>query len=383
MRLRLLFVLLIFSVSPSWADSVSCDLARDAIKAASRIRGLAQKSSVPCYLRTQEEVKKFLLDSIEKKIPRTRIEGEGIFYKAIGFVPKDFDYVQGLIDLYLSQLGGYYDPEENYYVMAAWLPEIMQPTIAVHELTHALQDQYFDLETFLDDKSQSTDELLARSALIEGDATAVMNDYQREFAGLPPISKENNVDALVLQTVLGSYVTQGLASAPETLKNTLLFPYISGLRFVHTFLKEGSYKKLNDIFLHPPLTTEEILHPEKYPAGKQESSPISSLEVERLGTIEHQDTMGEFFISAWLTPLLGDKGEGAQSGRGWGGDRAFVVKTASGKKEIVWIIKWDSKKEAEDFEGRGNKALGRVYAEKPGSYSISRKDLTVKLRVLF
>ena len=79
------------------------------------------------------------------------------------------------------------------------MPAAFQTTIAVHELTHALQDQYFDLQKFVDAKTENSDLLLAHSALVEGDATAVMIDYDRiAFLGLKPLATEPNVEAVLL-----------------------------------------------------------------------------------------------------------------------------------------------------------------------------------------
>ena len=189
-------------------------------------------------------------------------KGPGLKPSGIGFIPLDFNYQQGLIDLYLSQLGGYYDPEKRHFVMAAWMPVMLQTTIAVHELTHALQDQYFNLATFTDQNKYTSDQLMARSALVEGDATLVMLDYQRRLMGQAGLESDKSVSGVMLQNIIGASMMAPMANVPSSLQNLLIFPYTSGLRFAHEFLKDGGYKRLDKIFRSPPRSTEEILHPE-------------------------------------------------------------------------------------------------------------------------
>ena len=150
---------------------------------ASRLRGLKVKREVPCRLQDKAQVERYLRSAIEEKVPKQKLELEGEMYRLIGAIPKDYDYLNGLVAVYTSQLGGYYEPGEEYYAMAAWMPGVLQMPIAVHELTHALQDQHYALEKFIDQKSESSDQLMAKSALVEGDATAVMIDYSRMIVG--------------------------------------------------------------------------------------------------------------------------------------------------------------------------------------------------------
>ena len=152
---------------PAYAEDKTCDLAKTAIASASEIRLLQIKKPVPCFVQDKESVRSHILALVNEKTPPAKMRLEGQVYKAVGFIPEEFDYERGLVDLYVSQLGGYYDPSNKYFVMAGWMPAIFQTTIAVHELTHALQDQYFDLEKFVDPKIENSDLLLARSALID------------------------------------------------------------------------------------------------------------------------------------------------------------------------------------------------------------------------
>lgn len=352
----LLLMLLLFVQPGGHAESAEmCTIANDAIVAASKIRGLSQKRKVPCEVHDKPKVRAYILEAIETQVPKKKLLMEELVYQTLGFIPKDFNYQDGLIDLYLSQLGGYYDPKKRYFVMAAWMPAMMQNTIAVHELTHALQDQYFDLEPFIDPEKYTTDQVLARMALVEGDATAVMMDYTRSLIGQQPLSESEDVEGIMMQNVLSVALVAGVDNIPQSLSTLLIFPYTSGLRFVHDLIKKGGYKQIDRVFKRPPNTTEQILHPEKYTSQKKEFVEIEATELQSVLSGEqellHTDVLGEFSTSSMLGMFHEKGGAGAASAAaGWGGDRVAVYRDkTSGDLSVLWRQNWDSPKDAEEY----------------------------------
>lgn len=375
MRYLILFFFVVLTATQAHSEGSSCTVADAAFREASEIRGLKAKSKVPCFLRDKEQVEKYLKTEIGKQLPNDKLRGAELLYKTLGFVPESFDYKKELVSLYLGQLAGYYDPEAKHYIMASWFPDSLQPTIAVHEMTHALQDQYWNLKALLDETKLSTDEALAKMALVEGDATGVMNDFQRKLAGLSPIKDLESVDSIVLQTVLGSFLTQGLATAPEVLKNVMIFPYASGLRFVHSELRRGGYFRIDKVFERPPLSTEEILHPEVYQRGQTDFRKIEDGEFLTKEQSLFEDTLGEFLISLWLSELLKDKSRGLLGANGWGGDRVKVWDSGHEQK-LEWISNWDSEFQAKEFED-----LAREGVQKAKLRLVIERDVT-KVRII-
>jgi hypothetical protein len=340
---------LLISTLQAESDKADCRVAQSAIAKASSIRELKIKSPVPCLMQNQDQIKQFLIHAVHHKVPAEKMRYDELVAKAVGFIPEDYDYKNGLINLYLSQLGGYYDPEKKRYVMAGWLPQVMQPTVAVHELTHALQDQYFNLNTFIDDKNFYTDKLLARAALVEGDATAVMLDYQRGLMGQPSLAQVEKVDSFILQSVLGMALSTAQAGVPESLKAALLFPYASGTRFAHFLLRKGGYKELTKAFSNPPDTTEEILHPEIYQTSQKGYRIVEDKEFNiKPEEILYRDSLGEFSISALLSGGEIKKELAAGVASGWGGDLVIVYGEKE-KESLQWKIIWDSKADAQEF----------------------------------
>lgn len=348
-------------------QSGMCRITEGSIRAASKIRKLKIRRKVPCLVYSREQIKKHLLSTIDQKLPPNKLEFEGEVFRALGFVPDDYNYSKKIIEIYLSQIGGYYDPDENNFVMAGWNPEAMQTTVAVHELTHALQDQYYDLNKFVDMQKYDSDQLLARSALIEGDATAVMTDYGRSLLGQPALREAAGVESLMAQNVLGASMIAAGHNAPQSLIAMMIFPYTSGLRFVHHVLRRGGYQALDDIFRNPPRSTEEILHPEKYFSRKKdfvelsEKQLMSGLDLPGAKVI-YSDSLGEFSVSALLSNYISDGVRNAEAAAGWGGDRVVLIDDQKGKHRwVIWRIKWDRKQDAEQFKTAYLEALQLQY----------------------
>lgn len=325
-----------------------CITASQAMKTASELRGLSPKRPVPCRSHEKNKIKQYVIKAIKTETPEARIRGEGLLYAALGIIPPDFDYEKELVDLYTSQIGGYYDPKKDQYVMAAWIPASLQYPVSVHELVHALQDQHFDLETFMNIKTMSSDELMARSALVEGDATAVMVDYSLRAAGGGTLFDQQDVSLFIAQNVVGTQLLATASPTGRTLMTLMIFPYSSGLRFAHEVIRTSrSYDTLNTVFLNPPRSTEEILHPEKLGDNKKEFE-IPVITVEGLTAI-HEDTLGEFFLSVWLNSQGVDGVTAATAAAGWGGDRAAVFQFPDGSHSIRWHIRFDTERDAEEF----------------------------------
>jgi hypothetical protein len=237
--------------------------------------------------------------------------------------------------------------------MVDWMPGILQTTVAAHELTHALQDQYFNLEAFVDERQFFTDQLLARSALVEGDATAVMLDFTRAMVGQGPLAKEKDVEAAMMQNVIGASLSGGLSNVPQSLQMILIFPYTSGLRFAHELIKRGGYKEIDRAFNRPPKSTKEILHPDKYVRGTAafQVIPIDQLNTPELSPqakLVYQDSLGEFGVAALLGMFSSEKERAAKIAAGWNGDLAAIFEDGA-DRIIAWKTEWEYVSSAKDF----------------------------------
>ena len=358
------------------------------------------KREVPCKLQGRAAVEKYLRDMLAKKIPAGRIENEGAVYEMLGLVPVGFKYLDSIIRLYTEQLGGYYDPDSDSYVMADWLPDAMQMSIAVHELTHALQDQHFDLDSMMDEINDPSDVLMARSALVEGDATLVMVEYARETMSQPPLIEEKSVSGVMMQNIAGAMMSASLSKAPPALQAMLIFPYVSGLRFVHALAREQGVDKIDRAFKNPPQSTEEILHPEKYFAKKRSFSipelppPPKGATVEP-GKAPFEDRLGEFVISTLLGTYVSPL-EASSGAAGWGGDLlGYFPRKGERYGVLLWRTLWDTEREAKEFQARLVAAYTKRFDRSPelsggaslfeatpvGTAEISRAGSAVDLKI--
>lgn len=333
-----------------------CKLAQSMLSQAVAIRGLSQRSDVPCIVSSRADVEKFLHEMIATQLPPAKIEMEELLYKTIGLIPQSFDYKKGLIDLYVSQIGGYYDPEKKRFVMADWIPSEAQASVAVHELTHALQDQHFDLKQMLDPKQENGDKLLAHSAISEGDAMLVMNDYERAVRRQPVVNEAVSIAAKSVQLNSESEALRSSTgeAVPEALRAILLFPYTSGVHFMKTALGRGkNYSGADLVFQNPPTSTREILHPDVYwdsKALKPSVPTISELQAEnKQSRVVYSDVLGEFLIQLVLCADKQGRTGCEVAAQGWIGDRIAVVDSGGGVQEVIWLTRWESPQDAHEF----------------------------------
>lgn len=369
---------------------VKCDFVREAILDASAIRGLKILRPVPCKIQDQSEVRQYLIDSIEKQIPTSRIIGEELSFKLLGFIPMNFDYLHGLVELYTSQLGGYYDPKAKFYAMASWMPQIVQYPVAVHELTHALQDQHFNLGPLLDSANLTSDTQLAYSSLLEGDAMAVMLDHNNSKIGKGSLAQIDDISPIILQNVIGASLSLNANSSPSTLELYLLFPYSSGLNFVHRLLKKDGYRAVDRAYRSPPRSSTEILHPEKYISRsfkslsrgtEPPSALLRSLDLENLKPI-HTDTLGEFFISTLLSQFISTSAA-TTAAQGWTGDRVFLYQNKQKHQIAIWNTIWESddiaKRFFQSFKKATEKRLDKPTTSSTGDeFSLETDNLWTK-----
>lgn len=352
-----------------------CVTANKALEIASKIRNLKSKKSVPCSVEDKKQIEKFLIETIDKEVGDDYLKKMEALYKKLNLIPKDSNYKQLLISLYKEQVAGYYDNYNKRYVMASWIPASMQLPVAVHEQTHAIQDQYFHLTSFLDLKTMSTDELMARQALVEGEASAVMSDYSNQIIGAPSLIKTENINSLIIGNLLSLNLIAAKNKDVASILQFLIFSYTSGLHFVHDLIKGASYDVLNNIYQAPPTSTEEILHPEKY-LLKNEKVKIEIAEILEKFNIKKEDilisdTLGEFFLTVVLENNNINAADKTNASSGWAGDKVILLKN----NKLYWYILWDSKEERDEFIKITRNALN---VEKSFNYS-GKFSILIKL----
>jgi hypothetical protein len=250
-----------------------------------------------------------------------------------------------LLALYESQVLAFYDPHSHTYYSIRQLPKLppeaanladpkmLEETVMVHELTHALQDQHFDLASKEIALMRDTDANLAYHSVLEGEAVLVMVAHMLEKSGveLDEVVKDDAMIGMITSAAQAEQMID--PSTPKYFAEMLKFPYLEGLKFVVAAYKRGGWKELDKLHANPPRTTREVLHPEEYFAHTFKPEPFSPEKPADAISAEH---MGEFH---WRF-LVGE-----ENARGWQNDRAVVHR--NGRVEVE--TKWESEKEAAAF----------------------------------
>src|SRR6266850_2386409 len=143
----------------------------------SEITGLKLRVPLKKSLRSREEIRAYVIKQMnEEKTPAERYAGARSA-EAFGLIPKGFDLDAFMVNVLTEQVEGLYDPKTREFYIADWSPFSEQRMVMAHELTHALEDQHFQIEAWLKAARPNEDAELARDAVLEGSAMVAMIDY--------------------------------------------------------------------------------------------------------------------------------------------------------------------------------------------------------------
>jgi len=303
------------------------------------IRGIATPGPPPpVTFQSRAENRRFIEQEINRRYSQAQIEAERKSMVAWGVLPADYDLQRLFVDLLEEQVSAYYDPRGKVMVVGDWLPLEQQRAALMHELAHALQDRELSLDAFIAPDPGHGDRLLARQALVEGEAVALSFDLLLKPQG-SDVSRLPDLTATrgLIATSAGGPV---IGKAPRFVRDLLLFPYVEGLNFVYQLRKRQPWSTLSAVYKDPPRSTTQILHPEKYLDGREDPLPVVVPDLSRLlpgARFVADDDLGEFSLGAVLALHLGDQ-EGPRAATGWRGDRYRIWEDAGGRFIIAYRI---------------------------------------------
>jgi hypothetical protein len=323
------------------------------------IRDLDAEREVDHQFPTRAETIDYLEETYSREFPPEEFDRLERFYVALGLLAPDIDLQDVYLDLLGSQIAGFYDSDTEVMNVLPIVGDetgeslsITEQVIYVHEFTHALQDQHFDLDAMLEapEVLENPDRSLATLALVEGDATATMTLYLQRVAEQNPLAALG----MLVEGLQGGtlFLPEGI---PPILLNELLFPYNDGMNFVIEISGEDGWNTVNAAFENPPTTSEQILHPEKYLAGES----AQEVELDDLsdalgdGWVEDWNTkLGEFYLREHLDLYL-DSSDAENAAAGWGGDH-FRVYHNTDTGDVAWALRlaWDSQADYDEFTAR-------------------------------
>ena len=283
----------------------------DAIFAfASEDSGMPRHSAVKRRLVSKADVENYMSSRMAKEEFTQRFQQAELSMKKLGFLPRDFDLAAFLVKSTGQQIAGYYDDETKTISLLNWVPADRQEPILAHELTHALQDQNYDLSKWMRASKKGAqaggadESSLARKAVVEGQAMVVYVDYM-----LAPYGRNlQNTPGIIYRmedpAVKAVADSQLMHDAPMILREAGSFSYKAGLIFEGELLHQGGKQMaFAGVFAHSPQDSHEVLHPEAYIEG-QKVRPLSMPDMSSLLNKEYEvydfGSIGELDIRALL-----------------------------------------------------------------------------------
>jgi hypothetical protein len=318
------------------------------------IRGLDERTPVVAKTISSDELGDVLRESFDRDYPPERMAADEALYKGLGLLPADAKLSEVYLDLLESQVAGLYDPTtDNLYVVSKeGGVGPAQRFFYSHEYDHALQDQHFDLEKFQKEAEGNADQLMARQSLFEGDAYLTMTLWLQ--ANLKPAEVGE-----ILAQANDPEVQAALQRIPPIVQAQILFAATQGTFFVMAEHGKGGYAAVDAAFADPPVSTEQIMHPDKWAAREKPIAvDLPDDLAKKMGkgwTVGLEDTWGEHQLGIWLGGA-----PGATAAEGWGGDRITLLQGAAGAWAIAWRTAWDSESDARQFETAAGAAISNV-----------------------
>lgn len=315
-----------------------------------KVRELPLKHPIEVDILNKKELLSELNRQVDTSLKPEELEGEKALYVRWKMIPEHFKYKEFLLNLYTEQIGGFYDSKTKklYLIQGIPLSKLDMEALIAHELTHALQDQSYDLERLMNppkDK-KNDDQTLALMAVVEGDAVMASEEYIRLKA------QEKTLSFL---DILGSAVNlfrmnatfKKLNEAPGFIKNSLLFPYTTGRSFIAHFRhhEQWSWDDIGILYQTPPQSTEQILHPDKYLDGENPDQLTLPVRPQTLLT----GTLGEMSWLEFFKAHLESTYEASEVAKGWQGDRFAVRRVKPGHYDLQALTHWDSPEDALEF----------------------------------
>ncbi|HUF11720.1 MAG TPA: 2-amino-4-hydroxy-6-hydroxymethyldihydropteridine diphosphokinase [Longimicrobiales bacterium] len=330
-----------------------------------RVTGMTARAEIRAERRGRDELRAYLEQRMIEELPADELERTQQLYQELGLLPEGLDLRALLLDLLTEQVVGYYDPPTKTFYLVEGADDATAREVLAHELVHALQDQYVDLDSLLSPDLEN-DRATAAQAAIEGHATLAMFALMlqeragdaRDITSLPDIGRQ-------LRPALeaGNDMMPVFRDAPRVIRETLIFPYISGAGFVQAVwaAHEGEGRPSFESII--PTSTEQVLHVRTHFIGERDE-PVRVTLAPPSGDwrVVHEEVLGELELGLLLREHLGTSM--AEAAAGWDGDVTRLIESGLGERAIVIGSVWDSPADAEQFAA----AYRRVLNERPSRH---------------
>jgi len=333
------------------------------------VRGLRFEHPVPVEAVTPQQMSERVRSSLTHSLPRAFLARTSQAWETIGAIPQGTDLRTALLKFLSGQVIGFYQPRTGQLVYEGTNdPTPIQQITLAHELTHAIDDQHFDL-TRVDAIQNTCHDDAGEAALstIEGNAQFFAFEVARRYLSL---------------TDLGGLLNQpapSLAGVPPFVVSQEVFPYVAGLAFITAIDQRGGTAAVNHAIQHLPTSTEQIIHPDRYPNDQPQAVNVPDL-APKLGR-GWKDLDAEQIGEEWLSDLLSlrqQQSTAASEAAGWDGGTERSWTDGSHTAAVLSTV-WDTPQDATEFAS----GMRGWLAEGPGQAASVEQPAPEEVRVLF
>jgi len=314
-----------------------------------KISGMPLRHPVPCDFISKDKIAEFLNKRVKEVAKPEEVRAEELTLKKFGLVPADFDLAKSTVDLLTEQAAAFYDYDKKKLFVTDSTPNDSQQPVLAHEIAHAIADQNYNLGKFIKQGRKSDDGSTARLAVMEGQATWLMSELLARKMGQSLKGSPALLAAMSGINDNGAGQFPVFDKSPLYLRQTLVFPYTKGMLFQHAAFDRDGQQGFTEVFLKPPVSTQQILHPEKYFEGVKPTNPdvpepklkgFKSLVGGSLGELEHSILL-EQYVS---------KESAAEIAPHWRGSNFVLMENKKANRIVLlYASEWDSPDSARRF----------------------------------
>ena len=320
-------------------DSLSSRAESNVVK----LRQLELTGPIQTQLKTKDDLETITRGFYGRDYLRQQIFEAQELYKTLGMMSEDEELEDILLGIQLQQVFSLFDDEsEQVYVIsdASSIGPLEEIAYAGAYAQAILQQQFDIADLRRSARNRDFDALRAVDSLIGGEVAGVRNGY------VSTVLTQEQAD--VLRQPLAE---NKLLAAPTVVQKAALFPQREGVDFVAEIFGRDGWEGLAEVYANPPISTEQILHPEKYYDGEEpRRAPVPNI-ADGLGQGWVQiaaNVMGEFLIRTYLEEHL-DAIQAADAAEGWGGDRYALISGPAGERLVVSFVAWDTFQDSAEF----------------------------------
>jgi len=351
------------------------------------LRGIDFTGTIPIATISRNEARSFAPKIMSTFGPAvTELDSRRIEWEFLGLIPSGYDLKGKMKEFAADRTRAFYDAGARRIVLTqnaktpGWDTPLVQKTmetlvvsepeyILAHEYAYALLDGKYKIDDILARQPRNSDRRTAALALVNGDAVLTTMEYLIRNYGVGALFLPSPENVILQFLPVVSYIEKPkLTATPKAVADSISFPLVSGVAFAAQLRKTGGMGLLNSAYSSPPLSSEQIMHPEKFFEKRDNPIEVSIPDLSKIikggARIVSDDVLGEWGLRETLATWLGSSSEADSAAAGWGGDRFVIYQQPNGNKTGALYTTWDSGDDAKMFEGVLKRAARKKFGAK-------------------